>query len=141
MKVALAETDAEITACYPVIAELRVNAKREGFTERIRNQMNAHGYHLAYIKASGDVVCAAGFRIADCLAWNRYLYIEDLVSLPGSRSRGYGAAMMQWLIRHAREKGCQQIHLDSGVQRYAAHRFYFSQRLAISSYHFSVALE
>jgi len=141
MHIALASTDAEIEACYPVMAELRVQVERGGFTERVRHLMDAHGYRLAFSKDGSDVLCVAGFRIGENLAWNKYLYIEDLVVGDGKRSQGCGASMLRWLIRYARDNGCQQVHLDTGVQRYAAHRFYFSQRMAISSYHFSVALE
>jgi len=34
-----------------------------------------------------------------------------------------------------------QLHLDSGVQRFSAHRFYLSKRMEISSHHFSLKLD
>jgi len=41
-----------------------------------------------------------------------------------------------WLEAVAREDGCGQLHLDSGVQRFDAHRFYFTRGMAIRSHHF-----
>jgi hypothetical protein len=38
-------------------------------------------------------------------------------------SKGYGGALFDWLVEHAREHDCDQFHLDSGVQRFRAHRF------------------
>ncbi|MBD0385163.1 MAG: hypothetical protein ICV54_01185 [Nostoc sp. C3-bin3] len=49
--------------------------------------------------------------------------------------------MFEWLINYARLNGCNEIGLESGVQRFAAHRFYMKQGMHISSYHFSVSLK
>jgi hypothetical protein len=46
--------------------------------------------------------------------------------------------MLSWLKSHARELGCSQLHLDSGVQRFTAHRFYVREGFKISSHHFSI---
>ncbi len=35
--------------------------------------------------------------------------------------------MISWLKSHARQLGCNQLHLDSGVQRFSAHRFYLRE--------------
>jgi hypothetical protein len=44
------------------------------------------------------------------------------------------------LIYFAQQQQCASIQLDSGVQRAAAHRLYFRQRLEITSYHFDLKL-
>ena len=66
------------------------------------------------------------------------MYIEDLVTDSERRSSGLGRVMMDWLKCHARESGCEQIHLDSGVQRFPAHRFYLREGFNIASHHFSI---
>jgi len=64
------------------------------------------------------------------------LYVDDLVIVEERRSRGYGAFLFNWLVHYATAQECKTLELDSGVQRTAAHRFYFRQRMHISSYHF-----
>ena len=66
--------------------------------------------------------------------------MDDLITLESDRSQGYGEELLQWLMDYAKTQNCQEFHLDSGVQRFAAHRFYFRQRLEIRSYHFSLKL-
>lgn len=39
---------------------------------------------------------------------------------------------------YALATGCEQIHLDLGVQRFAAHRFYSREGFNIASHHFSI---
>jgi GNAT superfamily N-acetyltransferase len=70
----------------------------------------------------------------------RYLYVDDLVTDESERSKGYGDAIFDWLVNYAKEQNCDQFHLDSGVQRFDAHRFYFRKRMKILAYHFSFDL-
>lgn len=140
MEPRFALTDAEIAACYPVMAELRPYVQREDFVRRIRSQQ-AGGYELAYLEDGGTPVAVAGFRMGENLAWGRFLYVDDLVTAATHRSRGYGATLLRWLHDLARARGCQQLHLDSGVQRKDAHRFYQREGMTLSSYHFRSVLE
>lgn len=82
------------------------------------------------------MVAVAGFRVGENLAWGLFLYVDDLVTLPTQRSRGYGARLLAWLKERAANEGCQQMHLDSGIQRKDAHRFYEREGMTMASFHF-----
>jgi GNAT superfamily N-acetyltransferase len=69
------------------------------------------------------------------------MYVDDLVSKEGERSKGYGGQLFDWLVEYARSEGCDQFHLDSGVQRFAAHRFYLTKRMSIEAHHFGLKLK
>jgi len=140
MKIGLATTDDEIDACYAVMRELRPHVAEEEFRGLVRKQESA-GYRLASMGSAQGLVAVAGFRIGENLAWGRYLYVDDLVTLSAQRSKGYGAALLDWLRDYAASQGCRQIHLDSGVQRVEAHRFYAREGLTQASYHFVQILE
>ncbi len=136
----LATNDEEIRNCYPVMVELRPHVNPDEFIERVKRQTAIAGYQLAYV-IDQDVKAVAGFRISENLAWGKYLYVDDLVSKSDARSRGYGGALFDWLVKHARENDCDQFHLDSGVHRFGAHRFYLAKRMAIESHHFGLKLK
>ena len=85
MSVHIATTDTEIAACYPVMRELRPHIAEEQFLFRVRSQEKT-GYRLAYIQEPTGVVAVAGFRVGENLAWGRFLYVDDLVTLPAQRS-------------------------------------------------------
>jgi predicted GNAT superfamily acetyltransferase len=137
--IALATTDAEISACFPVMHELRPHLVASEFVARVRRQQR-DGYQVAAHSGAAGPVAVAGFRLSETLAWGRFLYVDDLVTLASERSRGHGARLLDWLCEHARRNGCAQLHLDSGVQRLDAHRFYRRQGLAITGHHFQIAL-
>ena len=131
----LAKSDKDILACSQVMRELRPHISEEDFLSRIRRQQE-QGYHLAQISEKGVVCAVAGFRILENLAWGKFLYLDDLVTADDSRSKGYGGVLFDWLIDYAKKESCAEFHLDSGVQRFGAHRFYLQKRMKISSHHF-----
>jgi GNAT superfamily N-acetyltransferase len=135
----VAETPEAIRACFPVVVQLRPHLEEDAFVSQVARQQKA-GYQLARLHVAGVVRAVAGFRYLETLAWRRICYVDDLVTDAASRSQNLGRAMFDWLIATAREAGCAQLHLDSGVQRFDAHRFYLARRMAITSHHFAISL-
>ena len=134
-EIRIAKTDDEIAACFAVIRVLRPHLVESGFVPLIR-RMEAQAYRLAYLTEHGRPVAVAGFRTGENLPWGRFMYVDDLVTAPAHRSRGHGRTMLHWLRRHAAEAGCEQLRLDSGVQRKDAHRFYEREGMEMVSLHF-----
>ncbi|MEX2138186.1 MAG: GNAT family N-acetyltransferase [Pirellulales bacterium] len=135
MQITIAESDADIAACYIVMRELRPHIGAEQFLSRVRRQ-EAAGFRLAMMRDAGGPVAVAGFRILENLAWGRFLYVDDLVTLAACRSQGCGAKLLAWLRERAAQENCAQLHLDSGIQRKDAHRFYEREGMTMSSFHF-----
>lgn len=136
-----ARTDAEILGCWPLFRQLRPHLAGTEFLPRVRRQQAAHGYVLVRIGADGAVVGAAGWRVAEFLAWGRVFYVDDLITDEAVRGRGFGTRMMKWLLAEARRLKCDEFHLDSGHQRLAAHGVYHAAGLRITSHHFSLPLK
>ena len=140
MEIHIAKSDTEIAACYPVIRELRPHIGEESFVSRVRT-LERSGYRLAYCQGPEGPVAVAGFRLGESLAWGRFLYVDDLVTLSSHRSRGFGAALLSWLAEFAAREGCDQLHLDSGIQRKDAQRFYEREGMQLAGYHFAKRIE
>lgn len=139
MNIAIAKSEADLIRCYPVMAQLRPQFSETEFIRQVRRQWQG-GYRLVYLEAQGDIQSLAGFRIHEMLAFGRHLYVDDLITSETGRSHGYGGKLFDWLVEYARSNACVRIELDSGVQRFGAHRFYLSKRMEISSHHFSLKL-
>lgn len=136
--VKLGESDADLRSVSSVLLQLRPAFDKASLVAQIKAQMSL-GYRVAFVETDGEVLCVAGFVVGLKLAWGKHLYVDDLVTAEGKRSRGAGATMIRWLKSHAKSLGCTQLHLDSGVQRFAAHRFYLREGFIISAHHFSIA--
>ena len=137
--IALATTDADIARCFAVMQQLRPHLVATEFAARVQ-RMQHEGFHLAFLAEDGAVRAVAGYRYYEKLFSGKNLYVDDLVTDTTQRSRGHGHALFAWLAAEARAHGCVQLELDSGVQRFDAHRFYLRERMHISAYHFVIAL-
>lgn len=141
MRVELATTPEQLHRLAPVLCQLRLHFDVESLVQQIQQQQSEHDYQVATVLDDDDrVLCVAGFVIQRKLAWGKHLYVDDLVTDEAQRSTGAGAMMIHWLKDLAREQGCEQLHLDSGVQRFGAHRFYLRHGFDINSHHFAISI-
>ena len=138
-KIAIAKTEEQLKNTFPVIHQLRTHLSQDEYLRRV-NIQREEGYQVVYLEDAGEVQAVGGFRIQHMLYRGRFLYVDDLVTNSETRSKGHGKALIEWLIQYARDHDCEVFSLDSGVQRFEAHRFYFRQRMHIASYNFALNL-
>lgn len=127
----------EISRCFPVFKELRPHLDEVDFVAQVCRQMAA-SYQIIGLMQAGLVVSAAGYRLAEHLAWGKILYVDDLATLSAYRGQGCAQKLLAWLINYARAQQCQGLHLDSGHQRHSAHKLYHKMGLSITSHHFAL---
>jgi GNAT superfamily N-acetyltransferase len=138
MHVKLAKSETALRRAAEVLLQLRPHYTLDSLLLQIAIQRTA-GYQVAAVELDGKIVCVAGFVITEKLAWGKHLYVDDLVSDEHTRSQGAGKAMIVWLKDYARQHGCVQLHLDSGMHRKDAHRFYDREGFDRSGIHFAIA--
>lgn len=136
MNIAIAETDEQIGACFPVLRQLRPKLNETTFIEDVR-RMQRQGYILAAVH-DPDVRAVAGYRYYEMFAFGPQMYVDDLVTDSTKRSHGYGRALLTWLRAEATRNGCRFLTLDSGTKRLDAHRFYRREGMEDIALHFAV---
>lgn len=139
MNILQATTDDHILACWDVLHALRPHLQQEQFLDLIKTQLR-EGYHLIFIEKDGRAVSAAGYRYLRKLFDGPIIYIDDLSTLPEARGQGHAGALLDWIIEKARQEGLNGVTLDSGHQRFDAHRLYLNKGFRISSHHFTLVI-
>jgi GNAT superfamily N-acetyltransferase len=120
----------------PVLGELRPHLTTEDFAA-VYEEGHPQGLRFTALYDEDDrCVAVAGWRLVATTVALRKLYVDDLVTAPSQRGRGFGAALLGELERRARDAGCTVLDLDSGAEREDAHRFYFREGLVIRGFHF-----
>lgn len=117
---------------------LRPNLPRpyEGYMRR----MFAEGAEMAVLVVDGAVASLAVYRSHHTTFHGFRLYIDDLVTDEANRGSGHGRRILSWCEARARERGCDTLDLESGVQRPRTHQFYFRERLTIFAFGFTKPL-
>lgn len=134
------ETAEQIERCFEAFKALRLHVEKSSFVKQVIRQQE-QGYRIVAIDSNGIIPSAAGYRFAEFLAWGKVLYIDDLTTLPDHRGNGYAGQLMDFLIAEARERDCDQLHLDTGYVRHDAHKLYLKKGLKFVSHHASLILE
>jgi len=60
-----------------------------------------------------------------------HVYIEEAY-----QSKGIGKQFFKWLYNYALSKGCTTSELNTYVQNYPSHKFYYNEGFEIFGYHF-----
>ncbi len=88
-----------------------------------------------------DVAGVAVYRMYENTFYGKQLYVDDLVTDEARRSSGVGRTLLGYLEQKARAAGFDSLTLDSGTQRLQAHKFYFREGMAVTSFHFMKKLK
>lgn len=139
MNIETAVTETDFLKCWDVMHTLRPHLTQERYLSLLQ-ETTKEGYSLIYIEENGKVVSALGFRYMTMLYAGRIIYIDDLSSLPESRGKGYAGKLLDYVIDKARRENLNGVHLDSGHQRFDAHRLYLNKGFRISCHHFQLDL-
>ena len=139
-KIKLMTSETDIIKTYNTVYQLRPHLKESDYVETINRLIHTNNYHLVAVLENEEVSAVAGYRMTESLAWGKYFYVDDLITNEKHRKNGYAQLLWNWLVQEAKNNKCEQFHLDSGVNRFDAHRFYLKNRLNISCHHFQMSL-
>jgi GNAT superfamily N-acetyltransferase len=139
MQIKTAQTNEDYLKCFDVMQALRPHLTVESFLELI-SKMKDENYILLFIEENNKAISACGYRYLTTLFDGRYIYIDDLSTLPEARGKGYAGALFDFVVEKAKSENLKAVHLDSGHQRYDAHRLYLNKGMKIVYHHFRLEL-
>ena len=134
------ETTDEIRDSFRAFTVLRPHLDVTTFLEQAQRQM-LNGYRILAVIDNDLVMSAAGYRFGEALAWGKFIYIDDLVTHPDARGKGYAGNLLNYIRNLAIEHKLDAVHLDSGHGRYDAHRLYLNHGFIMTSHHFRMNLK
>lgn len=139
MTIKTAQTNEDFLKCFDVMQALRPHLTPELLLE-LSPKMQAENYTLIFIEEDGKAISACGFRYLTTLFDGRYIYIDDLSTLPEARGKGHAGMLFDFVVEKAKAENLRTVHLDSGHQRFDAHRLYLNKGMKIVYHHFRLEL-
>jgi ribosomal protein S18 acetylase RimI-like enzyme len=134
-------TQADITACFPVMQALRPHLTGAAeMIERVQRQFE-QGYHLLAAWSGETVVGLAGYRMQENLIRGRFCYVDDLVVAESQRRNRLGARLLDACAEQGRAAGCTRLTLDTALDNLLGQRFYFRYGMLPSSLRFGMQLD
>lgn len=134
----------DVPAIVDLLAGDELGASRDGITTDDNldvylaafHEVDADPAHVLLVATEGaDVVATMQLTFLPGMARRAALraQIEAVRVRDDFRSRGLGAALMQWAVDEAGRRGCALVQLSSDKSRVEAHRFY--ERLGFVASH------
>jgi GNAT superfamily N-acetyltransferase len=126
----------DIEKLVPVIRELHKHKTDPQLRKMLGKQMKDR-FQVIYIGYEKKVFAMAGFRTMKVRFSGKTLYVDDLITLPDHRRKGYGDALLRWMIQYAKDHQFDHFSLDSGLERKKAHKLYLKHGLEGIGAHFA----
>jgi ribosomal protein S18 acetylase RimI-like enzyme len=126
----------DIEKLIPVIRELRKHRTDAQLRKKLSKQMKDR-FEVIFIGDEKTVYAMAGFRTMEVIFSGKTLYVDDLITHPDHRQKGYGGALLRWMIQYAKANHYDHFSLDSGPERKKAQRLYLKHGLEGIGAHFA----
>ena len=132
------KSEKDLRAVYPVLKELRKGLSLKNFLQLYAQARSKNDYQMQMAFDNERILGLMGYRILFDFLHGKHLYIDDLVTTERERSKGLGAAFLQLAIQIARENGCGNLRLSTGIENELGKKFYvkngWKQRAAVYKY-------
>lgn len=126
-----ARSDEDYYKAYPIILQLIPDLDMQTYAQRVF-VARATGYRLFMAEVDGDAVGAIGIIHNHNLHDGFVTYIEHVVVDENYRNQGYGALLLEFAEKRAREEGCDQVELDVDTGEGNVEEFYIRNGYKVS---------
>lgn len=123
-----AESDAEVAACFPVIALPRhALTCYDALVGRVERQRG--GGYRTFAAWRDETAAIACCRIEENLIHRKLVYVDDLLTVESERRDGVGAQLLDAVGSYGREQGCHRPTLRAAPDYVLAYRFAIARGL------------
>lgn len=128
--------NAEIESIVPLVFDLNQGKISKSVLSSRFNEMKNQNYECAIILNGNDIVGITGLWYCTRHYIGKSVEIDHVYIKPEHRNKGLGKLFMGWIHDYCKEKGYQSIELNTYVQNYPSHKFYYNEGFEILGYHF-----
>jgi GNAT superfamily N-acetyltransferase len=125
----------EMSEQHKLLIQLSPQVSKKDY-DRMLKEMTALGYRMIGVFDGKKCVGISGFWIATKFYCDRYLEPDNVVIDKNYRSKGIGKRILKWLEKEGKRKGCRTIILDTYVENFSAHRFYYREGFIARGFHY-----
>ena len=100
------------------------------------DEMKHQNYECAVIFDGDEAVGVSGLWFCTRHYVGKAVELDHVYIKPEHRNKGLGKEFMDWIHAYVKEKGCNSMELNTYVQNYPSHKFYYNEGYEIWGYHF-----
>ena len=126
----------EINSIIPLIQKLTNNANTETVLKERFAEMVTQNYECAGVFDGDTLIGISGMWFQTRHYSGKSMEVDHVYIEEDYQGKGLGKQFFKWLYEYAKSKGCNTSELNTYVQNYPSHKFYYNEGYEIYGYHF-----
>ena len=126
----------DLNTVIPLVYELNEGKINMSLLSSRFNEMKSQNYECAVIMNEDTVIGVSGLWFCTRHYAGKSVELDHVYIKPEHRNKGLGKQFMDWIYTYAKDKGCNSMELNTYVQNYPSHKFYYNEGYEIWGYHF-----
>lgn len=130
----------ELDAVIPLVYALNEEKISKTLLVSRFNEMKLQNYECAGVYSGENLIGITGLWFCTRHYIGKSVELDHVYIQPKYRGEGLGKQFMSWINDYVKNKGYNAIELNTYVQNYPSHKFYYNAGFEILGYHFLKAL-
>lgn len=130
----------EIDAIIPLMQKFTENIFKDEVLKQRFTEMFTQNYECAGIYHENELIGICGMWFCTRHYSGKSVEVDHVFINESYRGNGLGNLFFDWIYKHVKEKGCEEIELNTYVTNHPSHKFYYNQGFKILGYHFTKKL-
>ena len=126
----------DLDLIIPLVHELNEGKVTEAILKLRFDEMKHQNYECAVIFDGDDVIGVSGLWFCTRHYVGKSVELDHVYIRSEHRNKGLGKQFMDWIYAYVKEKGCNSMELNTYVQNFPSHKFYYNEGYEIWGYHF-----
>jgi len=126
----------DINSVIPLIQKLTQNANSNALLKERFASMVKESYECAGVFDGNKLIGICGMWFQTRHYAGKSMEVDHVYIEEAYQGKGLGKQFFKWLYNYAKSRGCNISELNTYVQNYASHKFYYNEGYKIYGYHF-----
>lgn len=128
--------NSELNKIIPLVYQLNEGRISEDVLQERFKEMKSQNYECAVIYGGDEIIGVSGMWFCTRHYTGKSVELDHVYISENYRGQGLGKRFMEWLQSYAEEKGCKSMELNTYVNNYPSHKFYYNEGYEAWGYHF-----
>lgn len=125
-----------ISSIIPLVQKLNGNQVSDAILKERFLEMFAQNYECAGIFEGEKLIGISGLWFCTRHYSGKSVEPDHVFIDDNYRGKGLGKQFFEWIYSYVKLKGCESVELNTYVDNYPSHKFYYNEGFKILGYHF-----
>lgn len=126
----------EIHSVIPLVQKLTNHKFSDEILKERFTEMASQNYECAVIADGNLLIGVTGLWFCTRHYAGKTVEVDHVYIDEAYRNKGLGKQFLSWIYAYVKTKGCTTVELNTYVQNYPSHKFYYNEGFEILGYHF-----